>query len=375
MPVDPSILSSNQPDPMDDDRACSQCGYSLKGLPRGGSCPECGTTEMPQEPARLPGGLPRPIKAIQQCASCGYPLKGLPPAGMCPECGSPYRPGSSGRRHADLIEASRLVSTRFRTGLMLLIAAIASALFMQVIVLFYRIGPDDYTLVMTMSSIVWATGLGLVLVRRVASRNMFLRIAWLTTLASQWLWPLAFAWSGYAFRHPNAGGGWDIVGILICDMAATIGTFSSLCFLAMICRDLYLRRQASRLELVALVFPFYAAGIWIFPYPAEVKTGLFNPGVGFAPIIYVFVLLPWWALFVMAGLALKDILVRSNWERRIAETNVERVRRKIEKDAGRRGETTSHARQASVDPPEVDSEYWQKSGDIPLSPSEDTESE
>ncbi|MDG2094045.1 MAG: hypothetical protein P8J89_02100 [Phycisphaerales bacterium] len=355
MPFDPSILTPEQPDPMKDDRVCTECGYSLKGLARGGACPECGIPERAHEPAILAGGPAEPAQVIQQCGKCGYPLKGLPSIGNCPECGSSYRPSSSRRRYTDLIEPMTLVSTSFRIGLMLLITAIVSALFMQVIVLFYRIEPGDYKLVMTMSSIVWALGLCLVVVRRVAGKHMFLRFVWLITLASQWLWPLAYALSRYGSINQNAVGSLHAFGIIIFDVAAAIGLFSSLCFLAMICRDLYLRRQASRLELVALIFPFYAMGIWIFSYPAEVQDGIFHVGGGFRLIIYLIVLGPWWILFIMVGLAIKDVFIRSLWEGRLEESNTGRVSETHESPA------------RSTDPKDGSRP---DSGDIPLSSSD-----
>ena len=241
---------------------------------------------------------------------------------------------------------------------------------MQVIVLFYMIQPDDYRLVMTMSSFAWAIGLCLVIVRRVTGQNRFLTVVWFFTLASQWLWPLAYAWSRYSSMNQNTVGSFSLFVIMILDVIASIGLFSSLCFLAMICRDLYLRSQASRVELVALIFPFYAIGIWIFPYPAEVQNSLFHSGGGFGLIIYLVILGPWWALFVMTGLAMKDIFVRSIWESRIERTSAQRLQRKAEKDDSGSGESRSHVSGPSEEPPEVESEYWEKSGDIPLSPSD-----
>ncbi|MBG84457.1 MAG: hypothetical protein CMJ40_07930 [Phycisphaerae bacterium] len=375
MPVDPVILMPDEPDPMKDDRVCSQCGYSLKGLARGVACPECGTPESDQEPARLPGGLSKPTKTTPQCSGCGYLLKGLPSVGTCPECGTPYKPETSRRRNTDLITPRTLVSSRFRFGLTLLITAITSALFMQVIVLFYKIQPDDYRLVMTMSGFVWSIGLCLVVVRRVAGQNRFLKLVWLITLASQWLWPLAYALGRYGSMNQNPGGSFITFGIMILDVVASLGMFSSLCFLAMICRDLYLRRQASRIELVALIFPFYAIGIWIFPYPAEVQDGLFNSGGGFRLIIFIVLLGPWWLLFLMTGLALKDIYVRSIWEGRIQRANADRLRSASEEEAGNRGAVDSHLSGPTEEPPEVESEYWEKSGDIPLSPPDSPTSE
>lgn len=44
MPIDPRSLSSFQKAQIEGDVACVRCGYNLKGLPRGGNCPECGAS-------------------------------------------------------------------------------------------------------------------------------------------------------------------------------------------------------------------------------------------------------------------------------------------------------------------------------------------
>ncbi len=92
--------------------ACAKCGYALKGLRVGGSCPECGTP-IPQpppstRPTRAPeAAAPRPkskkptlgdfLPDDFTCGHCKYSLKGLRSGGRCPECGTPiaYR----ARRH------------------------------------------------------------------------------------------------------------------------------------------------------------------------------------------------------------------------------------------------------------------------------------
>ena len=362
MSADPSIPCSDRTDPSNDDRICDQCGYPLKGLNTGAACPECGTQGSSHEPAILQGGLPEPVQAIQQCGECGYPLKGLPSIGTCPECGYRYKPGNSRRRQINLITPSVLVSTSFRMGLSLLIAAIVSALFMQIVVLFYRISPDDYWLVMTMSSSIWALGLCLVITRGVAGQNRFLGLVRLLTLASQWIWPLAFILSRQVSMSKGGAPGILLeMGILIGDVTAAIGLFSSLCFLGMICRDLYLRRQASRMELAALLFPFCALGIWIFPYPADVTQGVFKFEFGVRTTIYMIVLSPWWALFVMVGLGIKDVFVRSIWESRFQQTHDGRIA------SDTSGDAISGFDASSVDATARESD----SGDIELSRSSD----
>ena len=56
-----------------EDGRCDQCGYSLKGLPGRGNCPECGSKYTPESAARLkpwPG-------ALMICLRMGWPIAGL----------------------------------------------------------------------------------------------------------------------------------------------------------------------------------------------------------------------------------------------------------------------------------------------------------
>jgi len=57
---------------------CYNCGYSLVGLPKSGSCPECGTTYDVVLAQRL---QPWP-NAATICARLGWPIIGLVLAGM-----------------------------------------------------------------------------------------------------------------------------------------------------------------------------------------------------------------------------------------------------------------------------------------------------
>lgn len=60
-----------------EDGRCDQCGYSLKGLPGRGVCPECGTAYTPESAARL---KPWP-SAMMICLRMGWPIAGLLVAG------------------------------------------------------------------------------------------------------------------------------------------------------------------------------------------------------------------------------------------------------------------------------------------------------
>lgn len=64
-----------------DEYRCLTCGYSLRGLPADGSCPEC-HNQYPTLPPCIPAGY--------VCYRCAYSLADMPTDGSCPECGTKY---------------------------------------------------------------------------------------------------------------------------------------------------------------------------------------------------------------------------------------------------------------------------------------------
>jgi rubrerythrin len=82
-PVDPATNFDLTDEQINDiELRCSGCGYSLRGLPVRGLCPECGRGYSKR------GMLTGPDEAL--CPHCQYSLEGLPDRGLCPECGKGY---------------------------------------------------------------------------------------------------------------------------------------------------------------------------------------------------------------------------------------------------------------------------------------------
>lgn len=53
---EPDIFPGREPEVIEQDWTCSQCGYNLRGLPTGHRCPECGHRELYRPAARGAGG-------------------------------------------------------------------------------------------------------------------------------------------------------------------------------------------------------------------------------------------------------------------------------------------------------------------------------
>ncbi len=63
---------------------CVKCDFSLKGLPIGTKCPECGEPSLPESAYDA-----QTLGPYTLCPNCGYSLEGLSTDSRCPECGSP----------------------------------------------------------------------------------------------------------------------------------------------------------------------------------------------------------------------------------------------------------------------------------------------
>ncbi|MEE2907464.1 MAG: hypothetical protein VX527_06475 [Planctomycetota bacterium] len=376
MAIHEKFMGPGPPDPLDDDRCCQQCGYVLKGLEPGTNCPECGVAEYQDTgTTESPEAAPVRKRKPPKCRGCGYILLGLPASGKCPECGRPYRPNRDNWNRATLIPDRVLQSIVWRWGLLLMSAGTFVALCMQVAVLVHNITTPEYTLTMAIASLAWSLGLWVSLPSTLDAGSNSIRGLRYGTIFSQWLWPAGFM-AIWFITSDKAGSAADVLWIvsIVTFVLGAIGVVGVMSFLIMTSKDLYMRECAGRFQFTAILFPIYAIGIWIAPYPAYVTEGISaTPAGGLNALVYVVVLGPWWAMFLMVLYSLLQLLNRGYWETRIQDNLSTRSERVAEKRAAMDAKLGAEQVGPTTEPPPVSSPYWEKSGDIPLSDPDKTD--
>lgn len=88
---------------------------------------------------RTSGGPP-PTVTDRKCRKCGYSLKGLPASGVCPECGTPFAAARVGRFCDNLTDAPIEYLCTLRGGLLMLGLAVAVLVLGLVATLFLGFG-------------------------------------------------------------------------------------------------------------------------------------------------------------------------------------------------------------------------------------------
>lgn len=367
MAIHEKFMGPGPQDPFDNKRFCGQCGYALKGLKPGTNCPECGAPE--HEVAEPVEASPVRKRTSPKCRGCGYILLGLSASGKCPECGAPYRPDADNWNRSALMPDSVLESLHWRFGLWLMSGGTLVALFMQVVVLVSNFTTREYTMTMAIASLAWSVGLCLSMPSTLDGGQGIMRLLRYGTILSQWLWPAGFSATWYiASGVTGTVAVFLSVASIFAFALGTIGVVGVMCFLIMTSKDLYMRTCAGRFQFTALLFPIYAIGIWIVPYPAYVTAGVSaTPAGGLNALVYVVVLAPWWAMFMAVLVSLLQLINRGLWEIRIRSVVSTRSERVAAKRAAMNAALGIEKVGPTTEPPPVNSPYWEKSGDIPLS--------
>ncbi len=332
-PVDPHFLSGSGGGDYHGETPCPVCGYDLRGLPIGTTCPECGA-----EP-RLDDGFDESSDAVidprfvidpdtsdrhagaaevadpdPRCKACGYVLKGLPAAGRCPECGLEFH--SERKRmplRSDLMPIEVTSSVRWRWGLLLLIASTAGYIGFGIWGLF----PSDlliYELGTTVSLAAWGVGCRLAIPRSLCGGGTRWERCRTAACATQFLWTPLYL---LVWRMDATGSsGWlgisAVPGIL-----ALVGLIVVLVLLCRIAGELYFRDIAKLLgHMVWIAIPV-AVIDWWFPWPAPGGDPLFGARFGVVGTVVLFAtLLPLFIVPLVVCVACLQFFNFSLWSAR-----------------------------------------------------------
>ena len=321
----------------------------------------------------MPTAHPQETWPTEQCRACGYSLRGLPSRGQCPECGEAYPPERSllaVHRYVrldapEIMRADGVESGCWRWGLRLCLTATMIALVMQVAPLIARDVHRYHAIIMVIAALIWCLGLPLAIPGQLAPRFVWLRRWRRTALLSQGIWIGVFAAEAVFVDGSPTPQRTAIDVVVWCAVPiAGLGLMMMLPLLATIARDLDLRATATRLRLCLLMFPIWGTFVWVSDYPSRAvdpPEGLLGAGVW---LVLLMMLIPWWTMFLLTGHAWLQMLSRARWAvrtSRLAEGRDERIRAKRAAMRRSSGDASS-ARPAPSD-------------DIPLEPSSDADGE
>lgn len=333
-PVDPHFLAGDSDD-YRGETPCSSCGYDLRGLQVGSTCPECGAEPVQEEEdeprqfidPRFPttsdeppvaGSGSRATRTPERhlCASCGYDLKGLGSIGRCPECGLDYdTKRERAAAAASLLPASVAASPRWRLGLLCLLAAASGYIGFALVGLLPSFLPI-YELGTLLSLAAWSFGCWLAFPSTLDAGSPTWKWLRISACAVQPLWISAYllAWLATSLA---TGKGQVIYLAGMLNLIALAGLVTILVLMNRIAADLYLRDTARLLgNMIWIVIPV-ALLDWWFPYPAPGGEALFASNLGvFGTVIIFIVLLPLFIIPLVILLASVQLLNFSMWASR-----------------------------------------------------------
>ena len=335
-PIDPHFLSGGGAGDYHGKTPCPACGYDLRGLPIGSTCPECGASpvtgeefEESNEEVVDPRFLHRPDTAdrisppadeepsARRCGGCGYDLQGLASVGRCPECGLDF---DSKRERAaarsTLLPPAVANSSRWRWGLLLTILAVAGYVGFGLLGLF----PSDlpvHELGTIASLLAWAGACWLAVPFSVAGGSKVWSSIRVAACSTQPLWVAAYVitWVMNATSlHPMTVG---LIGVL--SACAAAGLFVLLIMLCRMASDLYFRDTARLLGYTVWLLIPIALIDWLFPWPSPGGEALFDAQFNMlGTIVLMVVLLPLFIIPLVVGLASLQFLNFSLWSARQA---------------------------------------------------------
>lgn len=351
-PVDPHFLSGGGSGDYHEDAPCPVCGYNLKGLPIGSTCPECGASpvadadfEESSEAVIDPRFLQRPDTTdrlspskvdeptARRCGGCGYDLQGLASVGRCPECGLDF---DSGRERAaarsTLLPSAVANSVGWRAGLVLTVLAAVGYVGFGVFGLFSSDLPI-HELGTLAALLAWAAGCWFAVPSSVSAGSTVWVYARRVACSTQSLWIATYLLTW--FVHVSSPRPMVTILILLLGACAVLGLLVLLIMLCRMAGDLYLRDTAKLLgHMVWILLPVSLIDWW-FPWPSPGGEALFDAPFGvIGTIVLLAVLLPLFIVPLVIGFASLQFLNFSLWSSRQARRRVgreERIRDK--KDA------------------------------------------